>query len=61
MMSDLFEEDGEEILETIEQFDDIELDDEAEAPNATLDARRRLEKMLEEKRLRDELDDFVDY
>ena len=27
----------------------------------TLDARRRLEKKLEEKRLREELDDFVDY
>ncbi|MBA2652771.1 MAG: hypothetical protein H0U73_10960 [Tatlockia sp.] len=29
--------------------------------DTTLDARRRLENMLEEKRLRDELDDFVDY
>ncbi len=29
--------------------------------DSVLDARRRLENMLEEKRLRDELDDFIDY
>jgi hypothetical protein len=62
-MTDLFEdEDEDEGTELVENFTDIE--DEAEAielPKGNLDARRRLEYMLEEKRLRDELDDFVDY
>lgn len=61
-MSDLFEEDEEEIIEVIDDFEDVEVDDEIiETPGSGLDARRRLENMLEEKRLRDELDDFVDY
>lgn len=59
-MSELFEED--EVIETVEDFDSVELDDEdAEGVNLSLDARRRLESMLDEKRLRDELNDFVDY
>lgn len=61
-MSDLFEEDEVEVSEVVEDFEEI--DDEAEiteTPAQGLDARRRLENMLEEKRLRDELDDFVDY
>ncbi|MGL5743031.1 MAG: PA3496 family putative envelope integrity protein [Legionella sp.] len=33
----------------------------AEVVSRDLDARRRLENMLDEKRLRDELDDFGDY
>ncbi|HAZ7574351.1 hypothetical protein OQJ02_02970 [Legionella sp. PATHC032] len=61
-MSDLFEEDEEEVIEVVDDFDDVEMDTEIiEAPGVSLDARRRLENMLEEKRLRDELDDFVDY
>lgn len=61
-MSDLFEENEEEVLEVVNDFEDIELDAELdELPFEGLDARRRLEHMLEEKRLRDDLDDFVDY
>lgn len=61
-MSDLFEEDEEEVIEVVEDFDEVEVDTEIiETPTTSLDARRRLENMLEEKRLRDELDDFVDY
>ena len=53
-MSDLFEE--EDLVEgDAEDFPNIENNE-----NITLDARRRLENMLEEKRLRDELEDFVD-
>lgn len=61
-MSDLFEENEEEIVEVVEDFEEVEVDAEIlETPAGGLDARRRLENMLEEKRLRDELDDFVDY
>ena len=62
-MSELFEESEDEVIEAVEGFDE-EVDVEAqldESVNAGLDARRRLENMLDEKRLRDELDDFVDY
>lgn len=59
-MTDIFEEDDLIENEAFGSSDDEIVDiDTSEA--ATLDARRRLEKMLEEKRLRDELDDFVDY
>ena len=62
-MSELFEEDEEEVIEVVDDFEEVEVDTEiTEIPNGgNLDARRRLENMLEEKRLRDELDDFVDY
>lgn len=66
-MSDLFEEDDEDTgVEVGDNFDDVEneLDAEPDVDEAThrdLDARRRLENMLDEKRLRDELDDFGDY
>ncbi len=67
-MSDLFEEDEETVVEVGEDFIDVDgevdVEDEAEVTEAVtsgLDARRRLENMLDEKRLRDELDDFVDY
>ncbi len=60
-MSELFEEGEEEAIEVVDDFDDVEIDAEiTEAPSASLDARRRLENMLEEKRLREELDDFLD-
>jgi hypothetical protein len=59
-MSDIFEED--EGIEVVEDFDKVEVDgDLIEVSNNGLDARRRLENMLDEKRLREELDDFVDY
>jgi hypothetical protein len=62
-MSELFEEDEEVVeVEVVEDFEGEEVDTElTETPNCSLDARRRLENMLEEKRLRDELNDFVDY
>ncbi|MBA2709354.1 MAG: hypothetical protein H0U57_01990 [Tatlockia sp.] len=57
-MSELFDEDDlvEEIFVDSEEKVDIVIE-----VKPTLDARRLLENMLEEKRLRDELDDFVDY
>ncbi|AWN75333.1 hypothetical protein LEAN103870_01975 [Legionella anisa] len=65
-MSDLFEDDEDAVVEVGEDFVDVdsELDVEAEVMETVprgLDARRRLENMLDEKRLRDELDDFGDY
>lgn len=63
-MSELFEEDQEEIIEAEGDFEEVDPEVDAamtETPVGGLDARRRLENMLEEKRLRDELDDFVDY
>lgn len=59
-MTDIFEEDDLIENEAFESADE-EIVDIDTSETATLDARRRLEKMLEEKRLRDELDDFVDY
>jgi hypothetical protein len=66
-MSDLFEDDDEDTgVETGDEF--VDVDGEVEvtpevdaATHRDLDARRRLESMLDEKRLRDELDDFSDY
>ena len=65
-MSDLFEDDEDAVVEVGEDYGDVdsELDVEAEVTEnvpSGLDARRRLENMLDEKRLRDELDDFGDY
>lgn len=64
-MSDLFEEDEDAVVEVGEDFDidnDLDVDTEVvETLPQCLDARRRLESMLDEKRLRDELDDFGDY
>lgn len=59
-MSDLFEENDEEMNEVVDDFDnEVEVNTElSEKPDSGLDARRRLELMLEEKRLRDELEDF---
>lgn len=67
-MSDLFDEDtddtdvevGEEFLDIDEELVEVE-DDVDEHSHRGVDARRRLESMLDEKRLRDELDDFGDY
>lgn len=57
-MSELFEE---EIIE-VDDFEEVGVSTEIrETSNASLDARRRLENMLEERRLQNELDDFIDY
>ncbi|MDR3501128.1 MAG: hypothetical protein P4L79_00920 [Legionella sp.] len=65
-MSDLFEENDDdatsEVAEEFELEEDLDIDPEIENTNPKdLDARRRLEQMLDERRLRDELDDFGDY
>lgn len=60
-MSDLFDDSEDELTEGevfVNSEEEIDVDVQEVS---TLDARRRLENMLEEKRLRDELDDFVDY
>ncbi len=59
-MTDIFDNDSdEEIME--DEFFDPTTKFSCLNPPPTLDARKRLENMLEEKRLRAELDDFVDY
>lgn len=56
-MSELFDE--EDILdESFEEEESLTIDT---SETSIMDARRRLEKKLEEMRLRDELDDFVDF
>lgn len=63
-MSDLFEEEDNEVIEVSDDFDEVEVDVDLDLANPSgngLDARRRLESMLDEKRLRDELEDFTDY
>ena len=47
-----------QIAEKVDVDVDVDL---IEGPSTGLDARRRLENMLDEKRLRDELEDFMDY
>lgn len=63
-MSEMFEED-EDVIEVSDDFidvdSDLDVEAEVEVGSGDLDARRRLENMFDEKRLRDELDDFVDY
>lgn len=56
-MSDIFDEDDNLADEAYASDEKISIDN-TEA--GIMDARRRLEKKLEEKRLRDELDDFGD-
>jgi len=61
-MSELFDDEEEDKeLSTEDAFVDVEevILDNRQRP--TSDARKRLENLLEEKRLRDELDDFLDY
>ena len=61
-MTDLFAEDEDEVVELVENFDEVDVETKLIEPVICgLDARRRLEHMLDEKRLQDELDDFVDY
>ncbi len=47
-----------EVAAEEEDVEDITLD---HRPRPASDARRRLENMLEDKRLRDELEDFLDF
>lgn len=66
MTEELFDDDAED--KALVSEDDI-VDEEAAADlivqetrqRPACDARRRLESLLEEKRLRDELEDFLDY
>ena len=68
-MSDVFEDSNDDAdVEVNDEFLDVdgEVDVEPEpevdeADHRDLDARRRLEGLLDERRLRDELDDFGDY
>lgn len=61
-MSDIFENEDSVSIEMADDFDEADIDvDVASASAHGLDARRRLENMLDEKRLRDELEDFVDF
>jgi hypothetical protein len=57
-MSELFE--PEEIIDVLDTLQSVDKPP-IKASLSNLGARRRLENMLEEKRLRDELDDFLDY
>ena len=59
-MSDLFETNEDEITEAGDDFEEVEVDLSV-TKDKNLDARRRLENMLDEKRLRDDLDDFWDF
>lgn len=58
-MTELFDDEEIDVIEGAFPVEDIVEVDTTES--IVLDARRRLEKKLEEKRLRDELDDFIDY
>jgi hypothetical protein len=58
-MSELFEDEEGKELVADDEFEETEEVDSDNQPFS--DARRRLENLLEEKRLRDELDDFTDY
>lgn len=61
-MSELFDdEEGKEFLEVEDDFVDTEDEIFAETYISHKDARKRLENLLEEKRLRDDLEDFLDY
>ena len=59
-MSELFDDEEKEAIEE-EELVEVEevVPHSRQRPSA--DARRRLENLLEEKRLRDELEDFLDY
>lgn len=60
-MSNLFDEDEEDLVDEDEFIGADGISELSVDKDSCLDARRRLENMLEEKRLRDELDDFIDY
>lgn len=59
-MSDLFEANEDDVIEVGEEFEEVNVDL-AMSEKMDVDARRRLENLLDEKRLKEELDDFLDY
>jgi len=59
-MTELFEADLIEESSVVDADDIVDLVVTAEAEPVFLDARRRLEKILEDRRLREEIDDFLD-
>jgi len=60
-MSELFDDEDEKDLPVDDEFDEAEEIDVVIKEQSTADARKRLESLLEEKRLRDDLDDFHDF
>lgn len=61
-MTDLFEEDDAEVTELAADFEDLDAELESiEIPGDLMDARRRLESVLDERRLKEELEDFGDF
>lgn len=60
-MSELFDDAEHKALVAEDNFEEVDdvITDNRQRP--TFDARRRLENLLDEKRLRNELDDFLDY
>jgi len=60
-MSELFDDAEEKESIAEEEFVEAEVAVVVPSKQRSLDARRRLENLLEEKRLRDELEDFIDY
>lgn len=59
-MTELFDDEDDKVLVVEEELEDAEDIPDEDIDPPLSDARRRLEKMLEEKRLRDELEDFLD-
>lgn len=63
-MSELFDEENEKVLvaedDILDEAEDI-IEQDTDLLNPMFDARRRLENLLDAKRLRDELEDFLDY
>ncbi len=57
-LSELFDDDDKILIEDESMIEDALLD---EHQKQDFDARRRLERLMEEKRLRSELDDLLDY
>lgn len=60
-MSELFDNDEEKDLIAEDEFVDEQDILGEQSSYSTYDARRRLESLLEEKRLKDEIEDFLDY
>ena len=64
-MSELFDNDEDKVLvaedEVIESLDEVTEAEDLDSQHPNSAARRRLENLLDEKRLRNELEDFLDY
>lgn len=59
-MSELFEDDEDKMLIVDDSLHEEQSIDEDRRPHPTPDARRRLEHLMDEKRLQNELDDFLE-